>query len=217
MEPIKHISAVLIATAIILGGQIQVQAAWSDEGMHPMMAPGAPQVRVEPQHRNQPAQPPENHAVPVVNHAKAVSHDQPARQAAPTVNHAQAVRHEQPVRRDTQPDYFRRDAQYYGHIEVPFPYADVSDVDSTFTVPDGFETVMVNGETFYYNQGIFYQQVGEQLTAIPAVLGAVVDSIPQDYQIVMVDGDHYLVTGGVYYQRVDQGFEVVQPPASDLE
>ena len=103
---------------------------------------------------------------------------------------------------------------YYGHVNVIFPY---SDVDSPFAVPDGFDTVMVNGETFYYNQGVFYQQVGGQLTAIPPVLGAIVDNIPQDYQIVMADGVHYLVTGGVYYQRVDQGFQVVQGPVSDQD
>jgi hypothetical protein len=134
------------------------------------------------------------------------------------VRHDQQVNHRRQAverRHDTRPGYFRRDADYYGHIRVPFPY---SDVDSTvFVVPDGFELVMVNGETFYYHQGVFYQQVGNQLTAIPAVLGAVVDSIPEDYQIVMADGVHYLVTGGVYYQRVDQGFEVVEGPGSGQE
>ena len=141
------------------------------------------------------------------------------------VNHqqAQTQRHDQPVERNqgkdhrqaSMPDYFRRDADYYGHVQVPFPEVDVS--VGGFVVPDGFETVNYNGETFYYNQGVFYQEVDNQLTAIPPVLGAVVDSIPQDYQIAMMDGVHYLVTGGVYYQSVDQGFEVVQPPTSDQE
>ena len=73
------------------------------------------------------------------------------------------------------------------------------------------------GKFIYYNRGVFYQQISNQLTAIPPVLGAVVDSIPEDYQIVMADGVHYLFTGGVYYQRVDQGFEVVAGPGSDQE
>ena len=212
MESIKHISAVLIATAIILGGQIQAQADWSGAGMHPMGTPGvmpnpgqpahheAPAARVEPQHREQPAR-------PVVHQVKPVEVVTPKITRRTTI---QTIKQHAAI----MPDYFRRDIQYYGHVRVPFPY---TDVDTGFTVPDGFETVMVNGETFYYNQGVFYQEVDDQLTAIPAVLGAVVDNIPQDYQIVMADGDHYLVTGGVYYQRVDQGFQVVQPPASDLE
>jgi hypothetical protein len=197
-------------------------AAWSDEGPRPVLAPNlnpgqvqtmrhevpvgkiAP-TRVEPQHRPQPAQPAVHRTAPVVsNHAPVnVRHDQP-------VDHRQTAERRKP----TMPDYFRHDAHYYGFDEVVVPFPEVA---PSFTVPDGFALVMVNGETFYYNDGSFYQQVGDQLTAIPAVPGAVVDSIPQDYQIVMADGVHYLVTRGVYYQRVDEGFEVVQPPVLDQE
>ena len=97
------------------------------------------------------------------------------------------------------------------HSRVIYQYSDVYP-DPIVVVPNGFETIMVDGQTYYYSEGVFYQQIGDQLVAIQPVFGAVVDSIPQDYQIVMADGEHYLVTGGVYYQRVDQGFEVVAPP-----
>jgi hypothetical protein len=208
-----------ILLVILLALPVSAQADWSGAGMHPGLAPNlnptqgqtirrdvhvnvTSPARVEQQHRAQPAQP----AQPI----RSVSKPQDMR-------HDQSVRHDQPIdhrqaadRPESRiPDYFRHDVSYYGHVNVIFPY---SDVDLPFIVPGGFEAVMVNGETFYYNQGVFYQQVGAQLVAIPAVPGAVVDSIPEDYQIVMADGVHYLFTGGVYYQRVDQGFEVVQPP-----
>lgn len=192
-----------ILMMILLVLPVQAHADWSAPGMRPVQAPNfspnqgqpiqhevhvnAPPVHVEPQYR-----------VPVVSQPQPARHDQP-------VDHRKAPERHEPA----MPTYFRHDVKYYGHVDVILPYADV---DSPFVVPDGFETVMVNGETFYYNQGVFYQQVGDQLTAIPAVLGAVVDNIPEDYQIVMADGVHYLFTGGVYYQRVDQGFEVVEAP-----
>ncbi len=219
MEPIKHISAALIATAVILGGQIQAQADWSDAGMHTMgWAPNhiAGPQRVEsqrPQHEVQSPKPVEHN---FVRHDQGVQHHQPVQQ----VRRYQPANHQQPVRRDDRdrhvmPGYFRRDVVYYQHPVIAFP---IADVDTGFWVPDGFEVVIYNGETFYYKDGSFYQQVGNQLTAIPAVLRAVVDHIPTDYEIVMAnDGVHYLFTHGVYYQRVDQGFEVVPGPGIDQE
>ena len=128
--------------------------------------------RVETRQRVQPSQPVVRQTPPAVKHAKSY------------------VRNDRSERnRDKMPGYFQRDVNYYGHYERPnviiYPYADV---DTNFTVPDGYEVIMVNGETFYYYQGSFFQQVGDQLVAIPAVLGAVVDSIPEDYQIILADG-----------------------------
>jgi hypothetical protein len=205
MKPANTILFAALFTMALLALPVQAHADWMENGMHPgaVVSPNqgqtmhhevhinvAPPVRIKPQNRVQPPKPIEVRTSPIVNHDRA------------------AERH------DTNPGYFRRDINYYEHPAVVLPYADV---DSGFVVPDGYETIMVNGETFYYDQGIFYSQVGDQLTAIPPVLGAVVDYIPQDYQIIMVDGAHYLFTGGVYYQRVDQGFEVAQPPVSDQE
>jgi len=203
-----------ILMVILLCVPISAQADWSDTGMHLVAAPNlnltqrqittphparvnvVPIARVEPTHHEQPAQP--VHPARLASQVQVIRHDQPMDHRQEQVRHMPAM-----------PDYFRHDVNYYGHVDVVFPY---SDVDAAFAEPDGFEVVMVNGETFYYNQGVFYQQVGHQLTAIPAVLGAVVDSIPEDYQIVMADGVHYLFTGGIYYQRVDRGFEVVEGP-----
>jgi hypothetical protein len=238
MRPIKNTNVVLIApffTVILLVLPLQAQADWSDAGMHSVPAPNfspnqeqpihheahvnvtpaqhiEPQHHAEPQHRVEQARPAEHQAPPVVNRVQPVRHDQPAR-------HDQKLRHDQPDYhfRDTDrhvPGYFRRDVNYYGQAEVVFPFADV---EPSFVVPDGYQSVVVDGQIYFYNDGVFYQQAGNQLAAIPPVLGAVVDSIPQDYQIVIADGAHYLFTGGIYYQRVDQGFEVVAPPdAPDL-
>ena len=207
MKTIKNTPAVVMAsifTMALLSFPLQAHADWPNGGMHPV---GAPNLIPNPQR-------------PVQREIAAAARIEvsPRKQAPKTiepkswpVNHSQPVRYKEPPRRHEpiNPGYFRRDASYYGYIPSPFPYADV---DQGFVVPDGFELVSYNGETFYYHEGTFYQQVGDQLVAIPAVIGAVVDSIPQDYQIVMADGVHYLLTQGVYYQRVDQGFEVVPGP-----
>jgi hypothetical protein len=205
MELLKNINVKLITplfTIILLALPVSVHADWSNPGMQPMLAPhAAPPVRVEPQHRQEL---PEHHQAPA----------QPVVHHTPVANHTQPARHDQPVRHDAiKPTYFRHDADYYGHVAVIFPYSDVD--TSSFNVPDGFETVVVDGQTYFYSEGVFYQQMAGQLVAVAPVPGAVVDSIPEDYQIVMADGVHYLFTGGVYYQRVDQGFEVVEPPVSD--
>jgi hypothetical protein len=194
-------------TMILLALPVSAYADWSNTGMHPALSPNfSPAIRVEPQHHFQPVQP----AQPVHQYTpKAVNHTQVARQYQP-VQHNQVAERRAPV----TPGYFRRDSDYYEHSGVDFAY---SEVDSNIEVPDGFEAIDVDGQSYYYNDGVFYQQMGDQLVAIPPVLGAVVDSIPTDYQIVMADGTHYLFTKGVFYQRVDEGFEVVEPPVSDQE
>jgi hypothetical protein len=197
MKPTDNVNAVLITiffTMILLGLPVQAHATWMEDGMHPgaMLNPNQGQVIHHEVHLN---------ITPPLR-VETQNRDQP------TVNHHQTAERHEPK----TPGYFRRDTNYYGLAQMGIPYADV---DTGFVVPEGFENIVVDGQTYYYNDGIFYQQVGNQLTAVPPVLGAVVDYIPDDYQIVMADGAHYLVTGGVYYQRVDQGFEVVQPPVSD--
>lgn len=202
----------------LLALPVSAHAAWGNAEMHPVLAPNFIPNQGQPVRHEEHANTPPAQRVESQHRVEPQHRTEPQRQTqAPRpveVRTAQQIQFKRQERHaPVMPGYFRRDTQYYGHIEVPFPYADVD--TSSFSVPDGFETVMVNGETFYYDRGIFYQQVGSQLVAIPPVLGAVVDSIPQDYEIVMADGVHYLYTGGVYYQRVDQGFAVVVPPVPE--
>lgn len=210
----------ILMTIMLLSLPASAYAGLSDAGMHPMMAPNMNPNQGQGVQYAQHAQTSQHQDVKAQQHISPQQrvapqqHVQASRPQQTNKDRGQAVRHEQDVDRhdDREPGYFRRDADYYGFAQVIYPIADVS---TDFVVPDGFSTVIVNGETFYYNQGAFYQQVGNTLEAIPAVTGAIVDYIPQDYQIVMVNGVHYLVTGGVYYQRVEQGFMVVEPPTSD--
>ena len=183
---------------VLLALPVQAQADWSGAGAHPIAGPNftAPPQRIEPQHRDTPHQ----HVQPV----------QPVHHYVPPVeNRAQSVRHDRPSNHQ-----FYRNEGFFSQENDNFPYVTVS---PTIDLPDGLVTIVVDGQTFFYNDGIFYQEVGGQLTVIPPVLGAVVDSIPQDYQIVMADGVNYFFAEGVYYQRVTDGFEVVQFPVSDQE
>ena len=201
----------ILMTIVLLSLPVSAYAGWSDNGSHPMMAPNMdPQQRqgahydqgakiiqrqrIEPQEHIQAPRPQQHYVPSDRDHRQVQSYDQ------------DRARHD-----DRAPGYFRRDVDYYGYA-APVLYQ-IADVTPSFVVPYGFEALIVNGETFYYNQGAFYQLVGNTLETIPAVLGAIVDNIPQDYQIITTDnGAHYLYTSGVYYQRVDQGFMVVQAP-----
>jgi len=208
-----------ILMMVLLVLPASAHADWSNAGMHPLTAPNlspnqgqplrhqihvnAPPVRVGPQHSVDPARPLQHYAPPVVNHAQPVHHDQP-------VNQHQAVARHEPV---TRGHFYRNDGFYRSDND----YSPFMTVSPAIALPDGLETIVVDGQTFFYSDGIFYQEVADQLTVIPPVLGAVVDSIPQDYQLVMADGVNYFYAEGVFYQRLEQGFEVVQPPMTDQE
>ena len=211
----------IFLSIILLTLPVSAFADWSNPGISPNLGPNqgqpmqhaihlnaVPSARVEPQHRvpqAQPARPAQHIAQPVAKNTQAGRQNR-------NDHRDQAKERRAPV----TPGYFRRDIDFYTHSRVIYQYSDV-DPDPIVVVPDGFETVVVDGQAYYYSDGVFYQQWGGQIQAISPVLGAVVDSIPTDYQIVMADGTHYLFTKEVFYQRVDQGFEVVAPPGSDQE
>jgi len=190
----KYTNHVLTIVALILFNlPVAANAApWMDDGMHPNITPPA---RIEPPHQVAPAHVEPPHVVP----ARPVA-DQ---HVSPVTHQAQGVRH-----LDQPKDPLRRDFNYYRHYDA-FNY---SDLTPAFTVPDGFESVTVDGQSYYYNNGIFYQQDGNQLITIPPVLGAIVNDIPQDYVVISADGVNYLFTSGIYFVRTDDGFQVVQPP-----
>ena len=231
MKPIKDINPALIVTLFtvgFLGAPVSAHAVWSDAGMCPMVVPSLnpnqgqavqreahinvappqrielqehvqPPQRVEPQRHVQPPAPIVHNPVPVVNRPQAP-------RVKPPVNHNPPVERREPDRAN----YSHYSAGFYTHYNDDFPYRVV--MAPAIVLPDTFEAIVVNGQIFYYHQGAFYQMTGGQLMAIPAVLGAVVDSIPEDYQIVMADGVNYCIWGGTYYERVAEGFQVVEPP-----
>jgi len=217
MKPINDINKIFIAlfsTMVLLGVPVAAYAAWPDVGMHPVAAANfspsprqlpqhqvrmnvAPPVRVEVQHRLPPAQGIVYSTPPMVRRPQVP-------RTQPPINHPETV-----LRHETQTPHSYRDLNFVKHFDEHFFYISASPAT---VVPDDLEEVVVDGQTYFYSEGVFYQQEGDQLVAIGAVVGAVVDYLPPDYQMVMADGINYFVWGGVYYQRLAEGFEVVVPP-----
>lgn len=81
-------------------------------------------------------------------------------------------------------------------------------------LPPGFTTIVAGPETFYYNDGIFYQKImlDQQYVVVPPPIGAVVYKIPQGYQTMLMRGALFYMYGGVFYRRVLEGYKVVAPP-----
>ncbi len=220
MKPIKNINTVfstLFFTALLAGASVPAYASWENAGMQPLPHQVhmnvVPPVRVEPQRRVQLPQ----HEAPM-NVAGPVRVE-PQHRVEPPQHRVGPPQHEVPmnvagpVRVEPQHrgQYPQRnyDRDLYKYYEERVTYIPVS---PAIVVPDDLEEVVVDGQTYFYSEGVFYQQEGDQLVTIGPVVGAVVDYLPPDYQIVMADGVNYFVWGGVYYQRLAEGFEVVVPP-----
>ncbi len=85
-------------------------------------------------------------------------------------------------------------------------------------LPQGYITVFVNGNTYFYCDGMFYQRdVREQkYVVVPPPIGAVIYDMPTGYQLMIFQGKTFYEYNGVYYQRTLTGFRVIEPPISSL-
>ncbi len=213
MKPIKNINAILIAsflTVILLTFPMSAYAAWSPapapnfnlgQGQftqHEVHMNTNPPVHVTPQQRVQPPRTTVHNTAPVFRPIRTFHHDQPVKQNQAVEHHAVAVF-----------DHSNHDLHYDRRHNDNFTYV-ITVPD--FSVPNGFEAIVVDGQTYFYAEGVFYQQSADQLVPIPPVVGAVVDYIPEGYVVITADGINYLFVRGIYFERVAQGFEVVVPP-----
>lgn len=88
---------------------------------------------------------------------------------------------------------------------------------TVIVIPTGFERTNVDGQVYYYKEGVFYQLNFNALLPVDAPIGAVVDSLPMDRSYATVDGIDYIIYNNTYYVRTDQGhYQVVELPTSDL-
>lgn len=93
----------------------------------------------------------------------------------------------------------------------PYPYVLSQPIDN---LPQGFITIGVGIETYYYCDGVFYQKVirEQKYVIVPPPIGAVVFNIPQGYQLMLIDGVTYYEYQGVFYKHVLDGYRVIYPP-----
>ena len=74
------------------------------------------------------------------------------------------------------------------------------------------QTVVVQNATYYYADGVYYQQGPQGYVVIPAPSGAVINDLPPGAVSIVYGGTTYYYSGGVFYSKKDALFLVVNTP-----
>ena len=93
------------------------------------------------------------------------------------------------------------------------PYPDVLSQPIDI-LPQGFTTISMGDDTYYYCRGVFYQKtvMEQKYVIVPPPVGAIVSDIPVGYELMLINGMIYYEYQGVYYKRVLEGYGVIFPP-----
>ena len=67
-------------------------------------------------------------------------------------------------------------------------------------------------QSYYYNEGVFYEPSGSGYTVVQAPSGAVVTVLPTGSTATEVTSSEYYYFGGVFYQQTNSGYKVVPAP-----
>lgn len=80
-------------------------------------------------------------------------------------------------------------------------------------LPVGYATVHVGWHSYYYYDGLYYNNVGGQYVIVNPPVGAYVSVIPPDFQPVIFNGRTYYADNGVFYILTrHHGYKVVNAP-----
>ena len=74
----------------------------------------------------------------------------------------------------------------------------------------GYTEVMVSGDRYYYDRGIFYTGSPGNYVVVEAPEGAVVYDVPTGYEQVIIEGHPYYRYHNVYYRPLHGRYEVVR-------
>lgn len=87
------------------------------------------------------------------------------------------------------------------------------------SLPPRYETIVVSGTPYYYANGSYYVQSGNQYQVVAPPVGATVENAPTQITNVYVNGEEYGYSNGAYYEakppaedESDPTFEVAAPP-----
>jgi hypothetical protein len=83
--------------------------------------------------------------------------------------------------------------------------------------PTGYVPIGIEGQAYYYRDGMFYQEASNQLVIVPPPTGAIVSNIPTGHTTINVGGVTYHIYNNVFYKRVGGGYQVVDPPVEEEE
>ena len=88
------------------------------------------------------------------------------------------------------------DGEGYVVVEAPVGAA-------VSSLPKETEKITVEGETYYYYGGTFYQKEGDKYVVVPPMAGTVVENLPEGGKEVKVGDMTYVKVGDVYYQPTE--------------
>jgi Family of unknown function (DUF6515) len=190
-------AALLVAWPLLYAQQRQQQ------GDHP-----EPQ-RSQPAPRPEPARAPVQHTQPVVvdraNHG--------------TVRHVDTHVVPRPVQRpiETHPGFDGHHDVYVHHdVDVDFHHPRFWNgfrYGARFNVlPVGYVSIFVGGSPYYYDDGLYYQQVDNGYQEVYPPVGADVPQPPDGAYAIDAGNQTYYYAGGAFYVQQGDGYVIAPPP-----
>ncbi len=104
-----------------------------------------------------------------------------------------------------QPDFYRYDKENDQYFAPNLLHVGGKFVLTRRSIP-----IEINGNIFYYNDGFFYKELGQNFVVVSPVINSIVKTIPRARTSVGTAG-HY-EHNGIYYKRVPQGYQVIEMP-----
>ena len=104
--------------------------------------------------------------------------------------------------------YWHPHYNFYDHQYYFYPYVNVTSMVELS--PDCIQ-VLFDGQTYYYDRWVFYEQRTEGYLAVPPPIGIIVSRISSHAIQVIINGDVYYNHNNVYYKPVPGGYQVVEP------
>ena len=76
----------------------------------------------------------------------------------------------------------------------------------------GYRRIFVNNLPYYYDDGIYLQQVGEDYQEVYPPVGAVIPELPEGVIEISTAGGEYYYVAGAFYVQQGGGFVIAPPP-----
>ncbi len=81
-----------------------------------------------------------------------------------------------------------------------------------WALPLAATVVVLAGATYYYDEGVYYQRMGNGYIVVSEPVGPVVTTIPAGYQPTIINGVAYYTINGATYMSTPNGYQVVPQP-----
>ena len=76
----------------------------------------------------------------------------------------------------------------------------------------GYSQVFVNGAPYYYDDGIYYEQAGNDYQEVYPPIGASIQELPDGAIEIAAGNLTYYYAGGAFYVQQDGGYVIAPPP-----